>query len=109
MAELLIQKRAGVNLIDDFGNTALYYACENGDYKTAELLIKNGANIDVVNEDGKTPLDIAREKGSDDIVRLLTTQVPVQMSHLSTEGGKKHKTLKWKKRTIRHTLRRSPT
>ena len=52
------------------GKTALMYAVEKGDVKTAKLLLSYGAGIDVADQNGKTAEDYAREQGQHRLVEI---------------------------------------
>lgn len=50
-----------INATDDFGNTLLCAACQNGHQAIAALLIRKGANPNHQNKAGNTPLHFAME------------------------------------------------
>ena len=49
---LLIRYKATLDLQDVNGNTALHYACQNKDAKTANILIEAGASLSIPNKNG---------------------------------------------------------
>ena len=51
-----INKGINVNTKDDSGWSALMFATDSDDYKTARLLLEKGADIDIQDEDRQTPL-----------------------------------------------------
>ncbi len=55
-------------LINEFGDTALMLAAEEGHTEAVNALLVNGANINAINKDGWTALMIAAQK---DILILL--------------------------------------
>ena len=57
--EKLLTKGADVNELDYNNLSALFYACQNGQYEMAKSLIQNGANIEIKDRFGKTPLSMA--------------------------------------------------
>ena len=60
MVCLFLQKGASVDQKDKLGNTAFWYAYNNGDEKMMKLLIEHRANLDTIfNEQGLTPLQAA--------------------------------------------------
>ncbi|MCI4407753.1 MAG: ankyrin repeat domain-containing protein [Thermofilum sp.] len=61
--EELLSKGYDPNLQDWDGNTALHYACQEGDVEMVELLLRHGADPDIENNDGETPLTIAIVEG----------------------------------------------
>ncbi len=73
VAEILINKGAKVDLIDDDGCTPLYYTVYNKEfgYEIADLLIKNGIDVNNVNKNGDTALDWAINNDNDEIKKLL--------------------------------------
>ncbi|AVL95187.1 ankyrin repeat protein [Moumouvirus australiensis] len=64
--QLLIEKGADINVVDEYGNTILQQAYKNSDDEKyldiVQLLLENGANISIKNNSGKTFFDLIREK-----------------------------------------------
>jgi len=67
----LLKKGFSVDALDEQMNTPLFYACENGNFKTSVILIENRANVNHASKHGYTPLMFAAWKGRVDIVTLL--------------------------------------
>lgn len=69
--EYLIENRANVNAVDNYGNTPLHIYSRSDDINTSIVrdLLNHGANINATNNEGKTPLHIyaAKEDGGEDI------------------------------------------
>ena len=63
----LIQKRARVNTTNCSGQTALYFACENGHTEVAQYLLANGASVEL----GEKPLIAAVRYSHYACVKLL--------------------------------------
>ena len=59
-----------INVGDDDGDTALHYACMQGELKVVRLLLLKGA-IQKPNNNGATPLAYAKEHGRRTIIKLL--------------------------------------
>ena len=55
-AQALIDAGAAVDMVDNYGNTALMYACASGHQECAQALIVAGAAVDMVNNYGSTAL-----------------------------------------------------
>jgi ankyrin repeat protein/mono/diheme cytochrome c family protein len=53
---------AGVDAVNENGDTALHGAAASGADAIVQLLVENGAALNVVNKRGRTPLDVALEK-----------------------------------------------
>ncbi|MBE9123192.1 ankyrin repeat domain-containing protein [Tychonema sp. LEGE 07199] len=60
-----------INAIDQYGDTPLHLAVDQGSQDIAELLIANGARVNVRNENGQTPLYRAIAIGHNEIAALL--------------------------------------
>lgn len=60
-----------VDLRDQKGRTALYFAAENGLTEIVEILINAGANVNIVAKDGRTPLLEAKQWGHSETEKLL--------------------------------------
>ena len=69
--ELLVSRRASLDLRDDQGVTALALAAEMGFQEAVELLLAAGANPNLHDLSGMTPLDVADEHGAHDVAALL--------------------------------------
>lgn len=55
-----------VNAMDNYKNTALHIACEEGNPEVVKMLLNAGANISIQNKDEKTPVELAKP----DLLRL---------------------------------------
>jgi ankyrin repeat protein len=67
----LIEKGADVNVVDEYGATALYWASYKGHSEIVKMLIEAGADVNVVNKYGITALHWASYKGHSEIVKML--------------------------------------
>ena len=68
----LVKAGADINVSDNQGNTALYYALRYGNQEVARFLIKKGADYNHTNNKGESPVQIAVEKGYDTVLELMT-------------------------------------
>jgi hypothetical protein len=71
MVKFLLDNGAEVNLRDNIGYTALFYAIDNGKAETIKVLIENGADFNHKANDKMTPLNYARKQKKQEIVELL--------------------------------------
>lgn len=71
MVKFLIENGTSVNLEDDRGYTALFYAIENGKEENVKILIENGANVNHLVEGKFKPLPFAIGKKQNDIASIL--------------------------------------
>lgn len=71
IVEMLLNAKAGVNLEDHAGNTALSWAALKGNKEIFEILIKAGADVNNRNNNGSTPLINAVIAGNKEIVKEL--------------------------------------
>lgn len=69
--QLLIEKRALLNVKDKNGDTAVHLACETNHVDCLKLLVDNSADVNVTNNDGRTPLHVAAENSNSKVVELL--------------------------------------
>ena len=49
-----------VNAVDNYKNTALHIACEEGNHEVVKMLLNAGANRSMQNKDEKTPVELAK-------------------------------------------------
>lgn len=54
--ERLLDRGIPLNVRDEYGNTLLTIACQNGNKKVAKLVLRRGADINARNHKGNTPL-----------------------------------------------------
>lgn len=54
--ERLLDRGIPLNVRDEYGNTLLTIACQNGNKKVAKLVLRRGADINSRNHKGNTPL-----------------------------------------------------
>jgi len=60
-----------INYQDEKGNTALHYACDEGNLKIVEILLNANCNTNIKNNLNKTPLHLSTQKGYFDITKKL--------------------------------------
>lgn len=61
--EDLLDRGLPVDVRDDFGNTLLTTASQNGNKRVAKLVMRRGANINARNHKGNTPLHYCYQYG----------------------------------------------
>jgi ankyrin repeat protein/nucleoside phosphorylase len=71
MVEVLVQKRADVNVKDKNGWTALHMAARCGNQAVARLLLRHRAHTNAKTHDGESAISIAVKNDQEAIVRLL--------------------------------------
>ena len=71
MVQILIEKGAKINTLDNIGWTPLHVACQRGHDSIVEFLIKKGANINIPDKGGNTPLWWACKCQNTSIVKYL--------------------------------------
>ncbi|XP_055295309.1 putative ankyrin repeat protein RF_1087 [Sitodiplosis mosellana] len=59
-----------MDAVNDFNQTPLHYAAENGQKNVAELLIKNGAKVYIRNNENRTPRQLAVIYGRNNVAKL---------------------------------------
>ncbi|EJP67575.1 ankyrin repeat protein [Beauveria bassiana ARSEF 2860] len=73
--DFLLKARAYVDAQDQHDNTALHYACEQGNAYIVKALLDVKAQIDLPNVSGQTPCDAAERNQHFDIARQLQSEV----------------------------------
>ena len=71
VVRILVEKGVDINSVDNYGNTALYFAVLKGDKEIAKLLLDRGAKIDALDKYGRTILHYAVSIGNNEMCRLL--------------------------------------
>ena len=71
LMNMLIQHKAGVDVQDNDGYTALMRAAENGNTETVGFLLASGARTDMANCEGKTVLAIAESLNKLNVIKIL--------------------------------------
>jgi ankyrin repeat protein len=71
--ELLLDKGANMDIIDNQGNTALSTATMCHNKEAVESLLKHGANRNIKSPEGKTPCELALSCGHVDLVELFNS------------------------------------
>ena len=69
--EVLLNAGADVNVVDNYGYTALMPAISDATVGKAQTLINSGADVNVKTRDGITALKIATKNGLSRVVDLL--------------------------------------
>ncbi|XP_067674104.1 ankyrin-2-like [Haliotis asinina] len=71
IAELLLQRHADPELLDEEGDNCLHLACRGGSTDIVKLLLDKKMDIDKRGEHARTPLMYASYNGHGDVVRFL--------------------------------------
>lgn len=72
MVEMLLNKEAKVDVVDNRGRTPLHLAAQHNEKKEiVEMLLNKGAKIDVVDSRGRTPLHLAAQNNNKEIAEAL--------------------------------------
>jgi|GEM_PF-1384158 ankyrin repeat protein len=72
LMEYFLQNSIDVNQIDEWGDTALHYACRGGNTNIVKLLLENGADVNVKNLKQHTAWFYASKRENADIIQLLS-------------------------------------
>jgi ankyrin repeat protein len=76
--EWLMERGAGVNTQNDFGNTPFMEAAGLGYLEMCEFLLSRGADMEVRNESAGTALSEAAQSGQQSVVEMLLARLPVE-------------------------------
>ena len=71
MLKYLIDRRVDLNVQNDYGQTALFYAAAAGSWRNVSALIEAGVRVDVSDAAGSQPIDYARDKNYTKCIKLL--------------------------------------
>ena len=71
----LILLGSNVNMLDDKGQTALFYAVRHGHNPIAALLVDHGARIGIADSQGKTVLQVAEKGGKNSLINYLRRNI----------------------------------
>lgn len=63
IVQMLLNGGAKVNETKESGQTALWFAAQQGQFEAAKVLIENGADLNIKASDGTTPAMIAEANG----------------------------------------------
>ncbi|KAG9409808.1 hypothetical protein AC1031_020117 [Aphanomyces cochlioides] len=77
---VLLAFRANVDLVDKDGNTPLHLCAGYGSFKSCVRLLEGGADTQCLNHAKLTALDVAVKMDHRDVVQLLQSWVPVEMT-----------------------------
>jgi alpha-tubulin suppressor-like RCC1 family protein len=69
-----LAKGASLDMRDDFGNTPLIVACQNGHSSVCHLLVEHGANLRLSNDKGNTALHYCFAYHFEDLGKFLISQ-----------------------------------
>ena len=98
VGEMLCNDSMHINAQDDYGDTALIYACKNNNPQIVQLLLNAGADSRIKNKDGKTCLDSI--PGTPEEGRAVRTIVT---SHQQRAGYKKRRRTNGRKNHRKNT------
>ena len=84
---MLLESGADVNIRDEYGNSPLILAAENGHTECIAVLVEAGAEVNTVNKYDNSALMMTSRNGSVDCVKLLIEDgADVNMKQTSTSG-----------------------
>jgi ankyrin repeat protein len=64
--ERMLDRGIPINVRDEYGNTLLTIACQNGSKRVAKIVLRRGADINSRNHKGNTPLHYCFQYGYGD-------------------------------------------
>ncbi|TNF70057.1 MAG: ankyrin repeat domain-containing protein [Gammaproteobacteria bacterium] len=71
MAEILLNKGADINVLNEHFGTPLHFAVSQNNQEMVKFLLKKGADINIVNNEGLTPVQFATKNKQTDSIRSL--------------------------------------
>ena len=71
LVNLLIKHNIDINIVNNYGQSALHLAVREGNFNIIQLLIQNDANINIADKYGNTPLHVAVCNNYKNIIILL--------------------------------------
>ncbi|KAF6217277.1 hypothetical protein GE061_001631 [Apolygus lucorum] len=91
MRVLLESSETDPNLLDNFGSTALHYACKNNDIEMVQTILqRSDANVNITNRKGKSPLHIVLDKEPSseylDVLNALLSRPDLDVSLTDYDG-----------------------
>lgn len=72
---------------NDFGETALHKAAEQGDLESVKILIQAGARKDIKNNKGLTALDLAKKDNKIAVVEFLQTSHKAEVKKIASKNN----------------------
>lgn len=71
IVELLLDRHAQINALNDAGRSALFFALIDHDIETANMLLNRGADLTIKDKHGDTALHLAVQSGNAKAIKLL--------------------------------------
>lgn len=91
----LLKSGADINAVDnEFGNTALHHAIEQGSLSFTRILLEKGADVSLQNKDGNTPLDLALKTHNQEMIDLIKSHSEMTVIVKKDESAKETKSIK---------------
>ena len=75
LVQVLVDKDADANALDDENETPIFKAVRNGKHDAVEKLIDAGADLNFKNEENQTVLDLAKAKQNSNLIQLLSAKL----------------------------------
>jgi len=88
--QVLLDRGANINALNDRSITPLYFASVAGHESQVKLLLERGADRNIASRTGYTPLRAARVKGLDGVVALLDPQASRPAPSAAATAGAAH-------------------
>ncbi len=85
--EQILLEAAAIDITDNYGYTALHWACHYGQLCSVQVLMDCGANVNKQAPDMVSPLLLAAAGGHHEIVRLLLTN-GAEVDHMDIVSGR---------------------
>lgn len=86
VCEVLLERGAQVDSLDDDNNTPLHYAAASGSVAAVRVLLRSGADVHAAQAQGLTPAHWAAHKGHTDVLDLLLSY-GAPLGARATEGA----------------------
>lgn len=85
MLENALENNINIDATNEFGETALMYACNSGSEEIVKKIVDCGADVNLQNKMGNTPVIYACDNGNKDIVEFLVER-GADINHRSYDG-----------------------
>lgn len=85
MLDNALENNINIDATNEFGETALMYACNMGNENMVRRILSSGANVNLQNSVGNTPMIYACDRGNEDIVKCLI-EYGADINHSSYSG-----------------------
>ncbi len=89
LMQVLLDNDVQIDVTDEYGKTALFYACQFGQILAVKKLLEHRADKTIKDQEDRLPIEIAQKNEHNDVVKLFEQKIKLKSKKNNKKGQKK--------------------